>query len=104
MNKKLLLALLLASALPISAFAQQGGVTIQSMIYAAEQTALFIASGVVVILWIMTGIMFLTAQGDPSKVSSAKHALFSAVAGTILVIVAGSAIALISNAFGIGNS
>jgi len=77
------------------------GVTISGLVHAAEQTALLIASGVVVILWVITGLLFLTAQGAPEKLKSAKTALIAAVAGTLLVIIAGSAIALVSSAFGI---
>ena len=84
--------------MPSLAFAQT---TITSMVYAAEQTTLFIASGIVVILWVITGLMFLTAQGAPEKLNSAKKALFAAIAGTVLVIVAGSAIALVGQAFGL---
>lgn len=106
MNKKtLFLALLGTLILPGLALAQQQGqqqtVSIQSMIFAAEQTALFIASGVVVILWIITGLLFVTAQGAPEKLSTAKKALIASVAGTLLVIVAASAIALVGQAFGI---
>lgn len=74
-------------------------VTIQSMVVAAVQTALFIASGVVVILWIVTGLLFLTAQGAPEKLKSAKTALIASVAGTILVIVATSALSIVGSAF-----
>lgn len=98
-NKKILFLILLGVlALPSLASAQ---VTIQSIVYSIEQTALFIASAVVVILWIITGILFLTAQGAPEKLTSAKKALFAAVAGTVLVIIAGSAIALVGQAIGL---
>ena len=92
--------------LPVIASADNGGggVSIAGMIHAAENTALLIASGVVVILWIVTGILFLSASGAPEKLGSAKKALLAAVAGTVLVIVAGSAIALVSGAFGLGGS
>ena len=97
-NKKiLLLALLGVLVLPSIASA----ITIKSMVDAAVQTTLYIASGVIVILWIVTGMLFLTAQGDPTKLGSARKALFSAVAGTVLVIVAGGALGLVGSAFGI---
>lgn len=98
MNKKIsLLTLLAALALPGLASA----VTIGGMVHAAEQTTLLIASGVVVILWVVTGILFLSASGAPEKLSQGKKALFAAVAGTLIVIVASSAIALVGQAFGI---
>lgn len=78
-----------------------GGVTIQSIIDGAVKTTIYIAGGVVVILWIITGFLFLTAQGAPEKVSKAKTALLTAVAGTVLVIIAGGAVSLVSSAFGL---
>jgi len=87
--------------LPSVAFAQ---ITIQGMVDAAVQTTLYIASGIVVILWVVTGVLFLSAQGDPTKLTSAKKALIASVAGTILVIVASGAIALVGGAFGLGGS
>jgi hypothetical protein len=62
---------------------------------------LLIASGVVVILWVITGLLFLTAQGAPEKLGTAKKALFAAVAGTVLVIIASYAMDLVGKALGI---
>lgn len=83
--------------LPVFAHA----VSIQGMVDAAVRTTFYIASGVVVILWIITGLWFLTAQGSPDKLTSAKKALIAAVAGTILVVVAASAINIVGSMFGI---
>jgi len=113
-NILFIILLLVVLSLPIAVLADNpyaGGdvqdptagssVTVGGIVHAAEKTALLIASGVVVILWVVTGLLFLMAQGAPDKLNAAKKALFAAVAGTVLVIVAGSAIALISNAFNI---
>lgn len=81
--------------LPISVSA----VTIQGMVDAAVDVTLYIASGVVVILWVITGLIFLTAQGAPEKINTGKKALFAAIAGTIIVIVASSAIPLVKSIF-----
>jgi glucose uptake protein GlcU len=98
MNKKILLSsLLLTSIFPGLAFA----ISIEGMIDAAVRTTFYIASGVVVILWIITGLWFLTAQGAPEKLSAAKRSLIAAVAGTILIVVAASAISIVGSAFGI---
>ena len=99
MSKKTLFLILLLGALVLPILAS--AVTIQSMVDAAVQTTLYIASGVVVILWVVTGILFLTAQGAPEKLSSAKKALFAAVAGTVLVIVAQGALSLVGGAIGL---
>jgi len=99
MNKKILFLILCAViVLPFSVSAE---VTIQSMIQSAVTTTFYIADGVVVILWIVTGFLFLSAQGAPEKLSSAKKALLAAVAGTALVIVANSAVYLVGHAFNI---
>ncbi len=92
----LFLILLGVLVFPSLVFAQ---ITIAGMVAGAVDTALLIASGVVVILWVMTGILFLQAQGAPEKLSLAKKALFAATAGTVLVIVAKFAIDLVGQAF-----
>jgi heme/copper-type cytochrome/quinol oxidase subunit 4 len=98
MNKKILLSILsLAIILPTITFAA----TIEGMVDGAVRATFYIASGVVVILWLVTGMLFLTAQGDPSKLSTAKKALFAAVAGTIICIVAGGAINFVGGIFNI---
>jgi len=82
--------------LPTLASAQ---VTIASMVSAAVSTTFYIADGIIVILWVVTGILFLTAQGAPEKLTTARKALIYSVAGTVLIIVANSAVYLIGNAF-----
>ena len=74
-------------------------VSIQGMVDGAVQTSLYIASGVVVIMWVVTGILFLSAAGDPGKLGSAKTSLFAAIAGTVIVIVASGAVNLVRSAF-----
>lgn len=74
--------------------------TIEEMAMAVTRTAWVIATAVVVVMWIVTGILFLSSTGDPGKIGTAKKALFAAIAGTVLVIIANSAINLISNAIG----
>ncbi len=100
MNKKIFFIILLG-VLAIPALAS-AAITIEGMVQAAVKTTLYIASGIVVVFWIVAGLLFLTAQGEPAKVTSAKHALVAAVAGTVLVIVAGGAIGLVSSMFGLG--
>jgi len=84
--------------LPAITFAQD--LTITSMIDSLVQVAWYIADGVIVILWIVTGIMFLTAQGDPTKLTTAKKALFASIIGTAVIIVAASAVYLVNSAIG----
>jgi len=85
-KKIFLLIFLVALALPFLSSAQE--VTLQSMAQAAANTALYVASGVIVILWVVTGVLFLIAQGDPSKLGTARMALLTSVVGTAIVIIA----------------
>ena len=113
-NILFIILLLVVLSLPIAVLADNpyaGGdvqdptagssVTVGGIVHAAEKTALLIASGVVVILWVVTGLLFLMAQGAPEKLSSAKKALFTSIAGTVLVIIASFAMDLVGKAFGI---
>jgi uncharacterized membrane protein YtjA (UPF0391 family) len=61
-----------------------------------------VATVIVVVFWVITGVAFLTAQGDPSKMQKAKLALFTAVGGTVIVILAYSVMSIISNAIFFG--
>jgi len=98
MNKKTLILILSAAViLPSLASAQ----TLGSMAGAAARTALAVATGVVVVMWVVAGIMFLVAAGDPSKLSGAKTGLIAAIAGTVIVIIANGAVAFVGGIFDI---
>ena len=85
MNKKILFLTLLGTfALPALAFA----LTLQDMADGAALTALYVASGIIIVLWVLTGILFLQAQGEPATLSKAKLALMAAVIGTVVIIIA----------------
>jgi uncharacterized membrane protein (DUF485 family) len=105
MNKKILFLTLSALFFPFSALAvvacDPNVISIACMVNSAVDTTLYIAAGIVVILWVITGLLFLVAQGAPEKLKSARTALFTSVAGTVLVIVAFYAIDIVGNAFGI---
>ena len=99
-NKKVLFLILAAVLiLPLSAYADCP--VCVTIITSVVNTALYIASAVVVVLWLVAGILFLSAQGDPSKFTKARGALIAAVAGTVLVIVAASALTLVGQAIGV---
>lgn len=100
MSKKLLFLILLAVVV-FPSLSSAATLSIQSMVSAAVTTTFYIADGIVVILWIITGILFLSAQGAPEKLTTAKKSLIAAIAGTVLVIVANSAVYIIGSAFNI---
>ena len=130
-NKKILYATLLtALALPFTALADASGILSQVLglggycltagtvgnvigvslpagtlvlcfVMNAMNTILYVASGLIVIMWVITGMLFLMASGSPEKLTSAKKALLWAVAGTVFIIVAKSAVTIVANSFGL---
>ena len=104
MNKKILFLILLSILIfPAITFADTPAL-ITNIMDATVNTVLYVASAIVVIIWVVTGVLFLTAQGAPEKLTSAKKALIAAVVGTVIVIIAVSAINLVGSAFGLNGS
>jgi phosphoglycerol transferase MdoB-like AlkP superfamily enzyme len=99
MNKKDLFLILLGAILllPTVVFGQ----TIGSMAVAVKNQVLVVGAAVVIIFWVATGILFLTAQGEPAGITKAKTALFAAIAGTIIIILANVAWNFVAGSFGI---
>ncbi len=56
--------------------------------------------GSVTIMFIYSGIMFATAAGDPSKITSAKKALFFALVGLLVGVIAFSIPTIFSGILG----
>ena len=103
MKKNLLLSLsiVLLSALILPSMTS--AVTITGMVDNVALIIVHVGGILVIIFWIITGLLFLSAQGAPEKLSNAKRALYMAIAGTALVILAQVASTIIGNAllFGI---
>jgi len=95
-TKKFLLSVLssVALSLPILAGAQ----TITGIVDNISIVIQYVAAAIVIILWILTGLLFLTAQGDPTKLGTARKALFAAVGGTAIVILSTAAAGIVSRA------
>lgn len=82
---------------PAVAFGQTVGGIMAAL---AEQTVI-VGTWIVVIMWVVTGILFLTSTGDAGKVGTARTSLLAAIAGTVLVIIARGAVALVKNSLGL---
>ena len=94
MKKKLLSLIFLVSVfvLPGITLAQVvANITITGVVANVARLVWVVATGIVIIFWVITGVLFLAAQGAPEKLSTAKKALFAAIAGTVLVVLAYSA-------------
>ena len=98
----ILLSVLVFTVCPLSlTFGQITGpaspFTIDSIIIGAVDTAWVIFAGLGVICFILAGIIFLTAQGAPEKLKTAKAAVLWGTAGILVGILGFSAVTLISN-------
>jgi len=83
-NIKLLFLLLFAVLLyPVFVSAQ----SITVMVGHVTDLILTIADAIVVVLWIVTGLLFLSAQGAPEKLNKARLALFAAIGGTAIIVI-----------------
>jgi len=109
MNKKLIaLSALVALALPVVSLAVEGvganppATTVIGIVYIINQVVnivwwVFIA--IAIILFLVTGILFLNAHGDPGKLETARQALIWGTVGVFVGIIAFSIIFIVKNAF-----
>ena len=106
MNFKKIFSLTLLGflALPAVIFAQfhdiagTGGATVDitTVMHGAEYAAGFIFGAIAVICFVYAGIQFLTAQGAPEKLKTAKAAVLWGVVGVVVGLAAFSIIALVT--------
>jgi len=104
MNKKILLLILFSALiLPLSIYAwevpsEPGSVeSIGKIMSNIVNTVWMIFSGIGTIMMVVSGIWFLTANGDPGKLSTAKNAFIWGVIGVGVGIVAFSIITLVEH-------
>ena len=102
MNKRIFFLILLAAAIILPNMVS--AVTLGGIAQSVAQQVIIVGTWIVVIMWVVTGILFLTAGGEPAKLNSAKMALFAAIGGTILIILANGACNFVNNSFGIGGN
>jgi len=100
--KKIILTLALVSLAiaPIAVFAQPSTTisSIDNLIDSVKTMAWTVFGGLAVIMFVVAGIMFLTAQGDPEKVKSARNAFIWGVVGVVVAIMAYSIISIVESA------
>ena len=100
MNKKILFLILLAIvALPVVAFADQACNTINAVKTITEELGV----AIVVIGWIITGVLYLTAGGAPDKLGLAKKALVACVIGTAVIVLSTIAYNFVQDALQLGS-
>ena len=70
-------------------------------VFTILQITWIIAIGFIVIMFAMAGFKYLTAQGDPSKISEANRAVIWSTAGVAVVILAWSIITILRIEFNV---
>lgn len=72
--------------------------SIQSLMQAIVGDALWVVfGGISVICFLYSGILFLTAQGEPGKISTAKSSFLWGIVGVAVGILAYSIITIVGN-------
>lgn len=107
-RKIALITLTVATAiLPLVTMAQVGGAPPTS--FSPNLTSLgqiiinqlwIIFTIMAVVMFVISGILFLTSQGDPDKVTKARSAFLWGVAGVVVGVLAYTIIALVRGALG----
>lgn len=103
MKKILYLTLLTELLCPLFVLADDAkpAPTIGDMATALAGQIWLVGTALIVIFWVVTGVLFLTAQGEPGALTKAKMALFVSIAGTIVIILAKSAGTFVASLFGL---
>ena len=92
MRLQILLLPVLASAQPATSIS-----SLDQLVKAIENAVWVVFGGIAVIMFVVAGILFLTAGGAPEKVATARSALIWGVAGVVVGIMAYSIIAIVSS-------
>ena len=91
--------------LPLFAFAQLHSygpaVSIFYLLDSLLRSLWIIFAALAVIMFLYSGIIFLTAQGEPAKVSTARQAFLWGVIGVIVGIISYSIITVVGSIFGL---
>ena len=96
--KKSLIALsliVIISTLPIVAAAQKTGITLDSLITNIKAATWKVFGIIALICFVIAGILFMTAGGEPEKLQKARSAFMWGVAGVIVGILAWSIITIV---------
>jgi len=89
-NKKILLSLILLGVILVPSLCSAGS-DIGTMVTNLAKNLGALGAGLSTISFIVAGIMFLSATGNPSRLTIAKGALIAAVTGIVIISLAGVA-------------
>ncbi len=96
-DKKILFLSLLAIVLnfPLFVSAQVTAVGIVTNIATVLNNIILVF---IIIAWLITGLLFLMATGNPNLVGLGKKAAFASIIGTVIYVLSGVALGIISSA------
>ncbi len=105
--KKIVLGLLLLAvlALPVVTLAQIGGdpptisTDLETIGEKIANAVWIVFTVIAVIMFVVAGILFITSQGSPEKIATARQALIWGVAGIVVAILAFVIITVVTNIF-----
>jgi len=70
---------------------------IASIVHSIENVVALVFGCIAVVMFVFAGVLFLTAQGEPEKIKTARSAFIWGVAGVVVGIIAFSIIAIVSS-------
>ena len=104
LSKKILISAFSFLVFPFLVLAQIGGMqgpgantNITQITISIANAVWIVFTGIAVVAFIVAGVLFLTAQGSPEKISRARMAFFWGLAGVGVAILAFSIITLMIN-------
>jgi len=101
-DKKIIIssASIILLSLPAIIMAQ----TVQGIACAVMSTAtssfLIVALGFIIIMFVLAGFKYLTAQGEPNKVQEANKAIVWGLVGIVVIVLAWQAVKIVQNTIG----
>lgn len=77
--------------------AENGGLTVQGAVRTAIRLLSYVAGIASVIMIIIAGVRYITSNGDPSGIKSAKDAIIYAIVGLIVVAISQAIVKFVLN-------
>lgn len=96
MNKKISLLFLLVISLILPFTANAQGINVGAILGRIKTILFIIFDGIVVIMFVIAGLKYLTAKGDPGKVNDANKMLIWAMVGVAVGILANFASGIVN--------
>lgn len=103
MKKRIVISYIVASllAFPTIIFAQNLITIVQNIMNTAVAIIAIIAGGFVVIMFVIAGFKYLTAQGEMGKVKEANNAVIWGLIGTAVIVLAAFIQGLVATQLGV---